>query len=113
MLATVRPHQFDPVIMIKDFAGRRKAHSGAPRGRAGGLPPRRGRCATIAGRLRKVETFQVEFARVGGYDLPASRIQVVSQDGAAPVRRMVLSNHTMSSYREATGPVSGGKTNPA
>jgi hypothetical protein len=35
MLATVRPHQFDPVTMIRDFAARRKAHSGAPDGRAG------------------------------------------------------------------------------
>jgi hypothetical protein len=49
------------------------------------------------GRLNKVETFQAEFARVGVYDLPASRIQVVSQDGAALMRQMLLSNHVLSS----------------
>jgi hypothetical protein len=48
MGATVRPHQFDPVIMIRDFAARRKAHSGAPRGRAKGLILWRGKRATPA-----------------------------------------------------------------
>ncbi|MBX6311706.1 MAG: DUF3386 family protein [Isosphaeraceae bacterium] len=47
------------------------------------------------GDLKKVETFSVSYIRLGRYDLPATRTQVVSEDKDAPVRRLELSNHRL------------------
>jgi len=58
------------------------------------------------GALKRAETFHVTYVRVGRFDLPASRTQVVSEDKAAPVRRLELSNHRLTGRDDADSPAS-------
>ncbi len=50
---------------------------------------------TKTGALQRVETFSVTWARQGRFDLPATRVQVVSEDDSAAVHALELSNHRL------------------
>jgi Protein of unknown function (DUF3386) len=49
-----------------------------------------------SGALKKTETFYVTWTRIGRFDLPVSRTQVVSEGNTASVRRLELSHHKLS-----------------
>jgi hypothetical protein len=50
---------------------------------------------TKTGALQRVETFSVTWSRQGRYDLPATRVQVVSTNDSAAVHALELSNHRL------------------
>jgi Protein of unknown function (DUF3386) len=57
--------------------------------------------STQSGHLMRTETFRVTWVRVGKFDLPGARMQVVSEENGVRVRRLELSNHKLSE----SGPV--------